>query len=54
MSTPNSPYYYKKNGDTYHWETSCSKNAYSASDSNWVKTSTQLSGKEQCNECKTN
>ena len=52
MSAPKAPYYYKKNGDTYHWETSCSKNAYSPNDPNWVKTNTQPSGKEQCNECK--
>lgn len=46
------PYYYNKNSDTYHWETSCSKNDYSASDPNWVKTSSVPTGKEQCNECK--
>lgn len=51
MSTPKAPYYYKKGKDTYHWETSCSKNNYSISDSEWVKTNTKPS-KEQCNECK--
>lgn len=51
MSKPSAPYYYKKDGDTYHWEISCSKNAYSSTDPNWVKTYTQPS-KEQCNECK--
>jgi hypothetical protein len=51
MSQPRAPYYYRKDKDTYHWETSCSKNNYSASDPNWVKTSVQPS-KEQCNECK--
>lgn len=52
MSEPKAPYYYNKNSDTYHWETSCSKNHYSASDPNWVKTSSVPTGKEQCNECK--
>lgn len=52
MSTPSAPYYYKKSGDTYHWETSCSKNHYSSSNSDWVKTNTKPSGREQCNECK--
>ena len=32
-------YYYKKSGtNVYHWETGCSKNNYSANDSDWVKT----------------
>ena len=52
MSEPKAPYYYNKNSDTYHWETSCSKNHYSASDPNWIKTSSVPTGKEQCNECK--
>ena len=52
MSEANAPYYYNKNSDTYHWETSCSKNHYSTSDPNWVKTSSVPTGKEQCNECK--
>ena len=52
MSEANAPYYYNKNSDPYHWETSCSKNHYSASDPNWVKTSGVPTGKEQCNECK--
>lgn len=51
MSKPKAPYYYKKGEDTYHWETSCSKNKYSPSDANWVKINEQPS-KEQCNECK--
>jgi hypothetical protein len=50
MSTPSAPYYYKEGGDTYHWETSCSKNYYPAP--GWKKTWTKPSGKEQCNECK--
>lgn len=52
MSQPKAPYYYKKDGDTYHWELSCSKNHYSPNDPNWVKTNTQPSGKEKCDECK--
>lgn len=52
MSKPSAPYYYGKDKDTYHWETRCSKNNYSPNDPNWVKTNTQPSGKEQCNECK--
>lgn len=51
MSQPKAPYYYKKGGDRYHWEKSCSKNHYSDSDPKWVKTNTKPSG-EQCNECK--
>lgn len=52
MSTPSSPYYYKKDGtDTYHWETSCSKNHYP--ETGWVKADSAPSGREQCNECKT-
>lgn len=35
MSTPSAPYYYKEGSDTYHWETSCSKNHYPATD--WKK-----------------
>lgn len=50
MSTPKAPYYYKEGSDTYHWETSCSKNHYK--DKGWVKTYTKPSSKEQCNECK--
>ena len=52
MSKPSPPYYYKeKNGrDTYHWETSCSKNYYPAP--GWKKSNDKPSGKEQCNECK--
>lgn len=49
MSTPSAPYYHKTNGDTYHWETSCSKNHYPAS--GWERTNTKPN-KEQCNECK--
>jgi hypothetical protein len=49
MSTPSAPYYYKEGSDTYHWETSCSKNHYPAP--GWKKTNSQPS-KEQCNECK--
>lgn len=49
MSAPNAPYYYKEAHDTYHWETSCSKNNYPAP--GWKKTNTRPS-KEQCNECK--
>ena len=52
MSNPKAPYYYKKTNDTYHWELSCSKNNYSTSNSDWVRTTTKPSGKEQCNECK--
>jgi len=50
MSNPSAPYYYKVDGDTYHWETSCSKNHYPAD--GWKKTWEKPSGKEQCNECK--
>jgi hypothetical protein len=49
MSAPSAPYYYKEGSDTYHWETSCSKNHYPAQ--GWKKTNTRPS-KEQCNECK--
>lgn len=49
MSTPTAPYYYKKSSDTYHWETSCSKNLHPSSD--WEKTNAKPN-KEQCNECK--
>ncbi len=51
MSKPSAPYYYKEGSDTYHWETSCSKNHYPAP--GWKKTFTRPAGKEQCNECKT-
>ncbi|MBC8945025.1 MULTISPECIES: hypothetical protein [Xenorhabdus] len=50
MSQPKAPYYYKTSSDTYHWETSCSKNAHPAA--GWVKTNDRPSGREQCNECK--
>jgi len=50
MSKPKAPYYYKVGRDTYHWETSCTKNNYP--DPGWKKTHTKPSGKEQCNECK--
>lgn len=50
-SNPKPPYYYKYGQDTYHWETSCSKNKYSENDSKWVKTNTRPT-KAQCNECK--
>lgn len=49
MSTPKAPYYYKKDKDTYHWETSCSNNNYP--ESGWVKTNDKPD-KEQCNQCK--
>lgn len=49
MSKPNPPYYYKIGEDTYHWETSCSKNYYPAK--GWEKTNNKPA-KEQCNECK--
>ncbi|WP_165874523.1 hypothetical protein [Pectinatus cerevisiiphilus] len=52
MSTPKSPYYYKKDSDTYHWEISCSKNNYSPSNPDWVKTTTRPSSREECDECK--
>jgi|BioPla2DNA2_1021312.scaffolds.fasta_scaffold599135_1 hypothetical protein len=50
MSKPHPPYYYKKDSDTYHWETSCSNNFYPAE--GWVKSYTVPSGREQCNKCK--
>jgi len=51
MSKPSAPYYYKEKGsDAYHWETSCSKNHYPAE--GWVRTWTEPTGREQCNECK--
>ncbi len=50
MSTPNPPYYYKKDGDTYHWEKTCSNNHYPSS--GWEKTNTRPTNKEQCNQCK--
>ncbi len=50
MSQPKAPYYYKRSSDTYHWETSCSKNHHR--DPDWVKTHDKPSGREQCNECK--
>ena len=50
MSKPKAPYYYKEGNDTYHWETSCSKNQYPAP--GWKKTNEQPTSKEQCNECK--
>ena len=49
MSTPKAPYYHKSDSDTYHWETSCSKNHHP--DTGWQKTNNKPS-KEQCNECK--
>lgn len=49
MSKPNTPYFHKTSSDTYHWETSCSKNHYPSDD--WEKVTTKPS-KEQCNECK--
>ncbi|PHM28307.1 hypothetical protein [Xenorhabdus budapestensis] len=50
MSQPKAPYYYKKSSDTYHWETSCSKNHHP--DPNWEKVYDKPSNREQCNECK--
>ncbi|MFQ5730095.1 MAG: hypothetical protein ACE5GN_07020 [Waddliaceae bacterium] len=50
MSRPAAPYYYKEGSDTYHWESSCSKNHYPAQ--GWKKVYSAPSGKEQCNECK--
>ena len=50
MSKPQSPYYYKKDSDTYHWENSCSKNHYPAE--GWVKDSNKPNNREQCDECK--
>ncbi len=50
MSQPKPPYYYKDSSDTYHWETSCSKNHYPAP--GWNKTGSKPPGREQCNECK--
>lgn len=50
MSKPSAPYYHKNGSDTYHWETSCSKNQYPAT--GWEKTYSVPAGKEQCNECK--
>lgn len=50
MSKPSSPYYLKDGRDTYHWESSCSKNHYP--DTGWSKVYIQPSSKEQCNECK--
>lgn len=51
MSKPSAPFYHKeKESDTFHWETSCSKNHYPAL--GWVKTYSPPSGKEQCDECK--
>ena len=47
MSTPSTPYYNKEGKDTYHWETSCSRNHYPAL--GWNKTIAKPS-KEQCNE----
>jgi hypothetical protein len=52
ISKPSPPYYYKKESDTYHWESSCSKNNFSVLDENWERTWSKPSGKEQCNECK--
>ncbi len=49
MSEPKAPFYHKASSDTYHWELSCSKNAYPAP--GWEKTTSKPS-KEQCNECK--
>ncbi|NUE65875.1 hypothetical protein [Snodgrassella sp. ESL0253] len=49
MSEPSAPYYHKKSGDTYHWETSCSKNHYP--DAGWEKVN-EKPRKEQCDECK--
>jgi len=50
MSKPHAPYYYKDGRDTYHWETSCSKNHYP--NPGWHKTNEKPRYKEQCNECK--
>ncbi len=50
MSQPKAPYYYKNSSDTYHWETSCSKNHHPALD--WEKVHDKPSNREQCNECK--
>jgi len=41
MSIPSAPYYYKEGSDTYHWETSCSKNNYPAQ--GWKKTNSRPS-----------
>lgn len=50
MSRPSAPYYHKEDSDTYHWESSCSRNNYPGP--GWKKTDTPPPGKEQCNECK--
>ncbi len=50
MSIPIAPYYHKSSSDTYHWEKSCSNNNYP--EEGWKKTNDKLSGKEQCDQCK--
>lgn len=52
MSDPKSPYYFKKTSDTYHWESSCSKNHYFEDQDNWEKVKEKPSNREQCDECK--
>jgi len=49
MSTSSAPNYHKMGKDTYHWETSCSKNHYLAPS---LKKTNIRSSKEQSNECK--
>ena len=53
MSKQKSPYYFKedKAKDTFHWETSCSKNHYP--NPGWKKSNTKPYEKtDACNECK--
>lgn len=50
MSNPNSPYYFKTDSDTYHWELKCSKNHYP--EHGWQMVYQKPSNREQCDECK--
>lgn len=50
MSEPKAPFYYKRFGGIYHWETSCSKNRYP--DPAWIKTYTKPASRKECQECK--
>lgn len=46
-------YYYKKEGDKYHWHFSCLHvPADVRTNPEWIVTLTKPNGREQCNECK--
>lgn len=46
-------YYWKKNGDTYHWHYNCTHVPVNVRNHpEWVASEEEPSDKEKCNECK--